>query len=55
MYEPEEGGARSPLIVMAHGLGAVKEMRLDAYAERFMAAGYRVLWSTIATSERAVC
>jgi pimeloyl-ACP methyl ester carboxylesterase len=28
---------------MAHGLGAVKEMRLDAYAERFVAEGYRVL------------
>jgi pimeloyl-ACP methyl ester carboxylesterase len=28
---------------MAHGLGAVKEMRLDAYAERFAAAGYAAL------------
>lgn len=28
---------------MAHGLGAVKEMRLDAYAERFTEQGYRVL------------
>lgn len=25
---------------MAHGLGGVKEMRLDAFAERFTAAGY---------------
>jgi pimeloyl-ACP methyl ester carboxylesterase len=25
---------------MAHGLGGVKEMRLDAFAERFAAAGY---------------
>lgn len=32
-----------PVIVMAHGLGAVKEMRLDAYAERFLAAGYSCL------------
>lgn len=30
-------------IVMAHGLAAVKEMRLDAYAERFAAAGHQVL------------
>ncbi|MDN5743650.1 MAG: alpha/beta hydrolase, partial [Nocardioidaceae bacterium] len=30
-------------IVMAHGLAAVKEMRLDAYAEHFAAAGYHVL------------
>ncbi|CAM2757555.1 hypothetical protein BST27_03855 [Mycobacterium intermedium] len=28
-----------PVLVMAHGLGAVKTMRLDAYAERFSAAG----------------
>ena len=32
-----------PCIVMAHGFGGVKEMRLDAYAERFAAAGYHVL------------
>jgi pimeloyl-ACP methyl ester carboxylesterase len=28
---------------MAHGLGAVRTMRLDAYAERFCAAGYACL------------
>jgi dienelactone hydrolase len=33
----------SPLLVMAHGLGAVRTMRLDAYAERFSAAGYACL------------
>ena len=32
-----------PCVVMAHGLAAVKEMRLDAYAERFAAAGLNVL------------
>jgi dienelactone hydrolase len=32
-----------PVIVMAHGLGGVKAMRLDAYAERFHAAGYGCL------------
>lgn len=31
---------KCPVIVMAHGLGGVREMRLDAYAERFAAAGY---------------
>lgn len=44
LYRPEEsdpGGA--PLLVMAHGLGAVRTMRLDAYAERFAAAGYACL------------
>jgi pimeloyl-ACP methyl ester carboxylesterase len=29
--------------VMAHGLGAVRTMRLDAYAERFCEAGYACL------------
>ena len=44
-YEPESaaGNAPGPVVIMAHGLGGVKEMRLDAYAERFVAEGYRVL------------
>ena len=33
----------APCIVMAHGLAGVKEMRLDAYAQRFAAQGYHVL------------
>ena len=33
----------APVIVMAHGLGGIREMRLDAYAERFAAAGYACL------------
>lgn len=32
-----------PVIVMAHGLGAVKALRLSAYADRFLAAGYACL------------
>jgi dienelactone hydrolase len=32
-----------PVIVMAHGLGAVKALRLAAYADRFTAAGYACL------------
>jgi uncharacterized protein len=44
LYVPEGSrGSKPPIIVMAHGLGAVKEMRLDAYAERFVAAGYAAL------------
>ncbi|OBJ47448.1 alpha/beta hydrolase [Mycobacterium asiaticum] len=42
LYRPA-GEAVVPLIVMAHGLGAVRTMRLDAYAERFSAAGYACL------------
>src|ERR1700739_1547483 len=37
------GNGDAPLLVMAHGLGAVRTMRLDAYAERFCAAGYACL------------
>ena len=33
----------APIIVMAHGLGGVKEQRLDAFAERFVEAGYACL------------
>ncbi len=33
----------APLLVMAHGLGGTRDMRLDAYAERFTAAGYSCL------------
>jgi dienelactone hydrolase len=36
-------GVPGPCVVMAHGLAAVKELRLDAYAERFAAAGLHVL------------
>lgn len=39
LYLPEGAGKR-PALVLAHGLGGTREMRLDAYAERFAAAGY---------------
>ncbi|OIN78625.1 alpha/beta hydrolase [Mycobacterium malmoense] len=42
LYRPA-GNDPAPLLVMAHGLGAVRTMRLDAYAERFSAAGYACL------------
>lgn len=42
LYRPETS-VPAPLLVMAHGLGAVRSMRLDAYAERFSAAGYACL------------
>lgn len=35
--------SRPPVIVMAHGLGAVKTLRLAGFAERFAAAGYACL------------
>ena len=42
LYKPA-GEAPHPVLVMGHGLGAVKEMRLDAFAERFQVAGYACL------------
>lgn len=49
LYTPATGGGQDeqaqarPIIVMAHGLGGVKEERLDAFAERFAVAGYACL------------
>lgn len=40
---PSSGAAAPPVIVMAHGLGAIKTLRLGAFAERFQAAGYACL------------
>lgn len=42
LYLPASDTPR-PVIVMAHGLGGTKVMRLDAFAERFSAAGYACL------------
>ncbi|WP_235833394.1 alpha/beta hydrolase [Glaciibacter flavus] len=43
LYLPTDAREPLPVVVMAHGLGAVKEMRLDAYADRFAASGYAVV------------
>ncbi|NVM77219.1 dienelactone hydrolase [Duganella sp. SG902] len=37
------GVVQPPVVVLGHGLGAVREMRLDAYSERFAAAGIATL------------
>ena len=42
LYLPREAAPR-PVLVMAHGLGGVRQMRLDAFAERFCVAGYAAL------------
>jgi pimeloyl-ACP methyl ester carboxylesterase len=39
VYQPTGSGPH-PVVVMGHGLGSVRQMRLPAYAERFVAAGY---------------
>lgn len=42
LYLPE-GAEKPPVVVLGHGLGAVREMRLDAFSERFAAAGIATL------------
>ena len=42
-YRPLQSSERAPVVVMAHGITAVKEMWLDKYAEVFSAAGLGVL------------
>lgn len=42
LFRPSVEGP-TPLVVLGHGLGAVKEMGLEAYAERFVAAGFAAL------------
>ena len=42
LYRPD-GGDSVPCVVMAHGFSGVREQRLDAYAERFAAAGLAVV------------
>ena len=44
LYAPQQhGNALRPIIVLAHGLGGVREMGLDAFAKRFSEAGYQCL------------
>jgi fermentation-respiration switch protein FrsA (DUF1100 family) len=43
LYRPAGSERDAPCVVMAHGFGALKEGRLDAFAERFSAAGMAVL------------
>lgn len=42
LYLPESKTPR-PVVILAHGLGGTREMRLDAFAERFCDAGYACL------------
>lgn len=42
LYRPE-GAQNPPIVVLAHGFAAFRELRLDAYAARFAQAGYAAL------------
>ena len=35
LYRPDEGGGPYPVIVMAHGFSATREMHLEEFAEVF--------------------
>jgi alpha-beta hydrolase superfamily lysophospholipase len=43
LYSAAGGGARSPVVVMAHGLSGTRRDRLGPFAERFAAAGFAAL------------
>jgi fermentation-respiration switch protein FrsA (DUF1100 family) len=44
LYRPaQHDGTPAPCVVMAHGFSAVRDQRLDAYAERFAQAGLAAL------------
>lgn len=43
LYRPEPADRHPSGVVLAHGFAAVKEGRLDAYAERFAGAGHTAL------------
>lgn len=43
LYRPDVGAGPFPVVVMAHGFSALKEMGLDDYAEVFCRAGLAVL------------
>ncbi|MEH6819469.1 MAG: alpha/beta hydrolase [Dietzia psychralcaliphila] len=42
LYRPD-GVENPPIVVLAHGFAATRELRLDAYASRFAQAGYAAL------------
>lgn len=43
LFVKPSGAGPAPLIVLAHGLGGLYEMRFDAYARSFASAGYAAL------------
>lgn len=43
VFRPDSAQSAPPVIVMAHGFGSPRALRLYAYAERFAGAGYAVV------------
>jgi len=60
LYLPHRPGPH-PCVVVDHGIGAIRQVRLAAYAERFSAAGYAMLsfdyrhWGESAGQPRYLC
>lgn len=60
LYLPDSPGPH-PCIVAAHGIGAIRQVRLGAYAERFASAGFAMLtfdyrhWGTSEGIPRYLC
>lgn len=42
-FYKSSGNENAPCVILAHGFCGIKEMRLDAYAEKFSEAGYHAL------------
>ena len=42
LYRPD-GVENPPIVVLAHGFAAFRDLRLDAYASRFARAGYAAM------------
>lgn len=61
LYLPDALTGPHPCIVIAHGIGAIREVRLQHYAERFTQAGYAVLtfdyrhWGASTGTPRYLC
>jgi fermentation-respiration switch protein FrsA (DUF1100 family) len=60
LYLPEGEGPH-PCVVVAHGMGGIRQVRLGAYGERFAQAGYAMLafdyrhWGTSEGTPRYLC
>lgn len=60
LYLPDGEGPH-PCIVVSHGVGAIRQVRLSAYAEKFTAAGYAMLsfdyrhWGASGGEPRFLC
>lgn len=61
LYLPDAPDGPRPCVVIAHGIGAIRQVRLQHYAERFTQAGYAVFtfdyrhWGASGGTPRYLC